>query len=327
MLILCPSCATSYEIDPASLGEGRSMRCAHCRNVWFATASALAPAPAIDDGDGIDAAPPLTHAAPSESAETPEPAHALAEAAPAAEFPPEFTPEPGSAEDIDIAGLNAEMDAARAEQEAAADAVLAELTGETLAPESLPLVPEQAATTVEAQPDIAAGREARETFTARRARHEALRRRNWLKPGLSAAVVALAAANAIVVAWRTDIVRLLPQTASLYAAVGLPVNLRGLSFENIHMARAEQDGVAVLVVEGSIVNVTRRAVEVPWLRLAVRNEGKYEIYTWMARPTRTILGPGEALPFRSRLASPPAEAREVQVRFFTKHDLVVAGLN
>lgn len=288
MLIVCPSCATSYKIDPASVGEEDSMRCGHCRDV--------------------------------ETPEAPEPAYALAAEAPAAEIPPEFTPECCSAEGIDITGVNAEMDAARAEQEAVTDAVLAELTGETLAPE-------QAANAVEAAiAPTAAGKKAIETLPVRRARRKVVSR-NWLKPGLPAAAVVLAAANAVVVACRTDIVRLLPQTASLYAAVGLPVNLRGLSFENIHMARAEHEGIAVLVVEGSIVNVTRRAVEVPWLRLAVRNEGKNEIYTWTARPTRTILGPGEALPFRSRLASPPAEAREVQVRFFTKGDLVVAGLN
>jgi hypothetical protein len=104
------------------------------------------------------------------------------------------------------------------------------------------------------------------------------------------------------------------------------VNLRGLAFEDIRMSRAEQDGVGVLVVEGSIVNVSGRPVEVPRLRLAVRNGGKNEIYAWTAQPSRSILGPGETLPFRSRLASPPAEAREVMVRFFSRRD-VVAGLN
>jgi hypothetical protein len=32
------------------------------------------------------------------------------------------------------------------------------------------------------------------------------------------------------IGWRTDVVRVVPQTASLYAAIGLRVNLRGLSF-------------------------------------------------------------------------------------------------
>ena len=163
------------------------------------------------------------------------------------------------------------------------------------------------------------------TFAARRARRGAQRRR-WLKHGSPAAIVVLLALDASIVGWRADIVRLLPQTASLYAAVGLPVNLRGLSFQNIHMSRLEHEGVGLLVLEGSIVNIAARPVEVPRLRFAVHNEARHEIYAWTMRPPRSILGPGDTLAFRSRLASPPLDARKVQVRFFNAHD-VVAGLD
>ena len=54
------------------------------------------------------------------------------------------------------------------------------------------------------------------------------------------------------IAWRADIVRFLPQTASLYAAIGLPVNLRGLVFTDIVTRKETQDGVPMLVVEGVI---------------------------------------------------------------------------
>jgi hypothetical protein len=43
------------------------------------------------------------------------------------------------------------------------------------------------------------------------------------------------------------------------------------------MFRAEREGVGVLVVEGSIVNVTKRPVKVPQLRLAMHNDAKHEI--------------------------------------------------
>src|SRR5215212_10220149 len=37
MLIVCPSCASEYTIDPATLGaDGRTVRCAVCRDTWFA---------------------------------------------------------------------------------------------------------------------------------------------------------------------------------------------------------------------------------------------------------------------------------------------------
>src|SRR5262245_19630242 len=38
MLIVCPSCETSYQITLAALGDaGRTVRCASCKNRWFAT--------------------------------------------------------------------------------------------------------------------------------------------------------------------------------------------------------------------------------------------------------------------------------------------------
>jgi predicted Zn finger-like uncharacterized protein len=303
MLIVCPSCATSYQVEPQSLGQGgRSVRCARCQNVWFATIPSLISA-GSDEWDVIDTGPRV----PSVDGTRPI---AASEAVPA-----DFTVQPASMEGIDLAGLSAEIDTERAERESEADAVLAEVAQEIAAVDP-PLAPAEAPRAGE---DI-------ETVAARRARREALNRRNWLKLGVPAAVLILTALNASLVSWRAEIVRLLPQTASLYAAIGLPVNLRGLEFDNIRLSRAKHEGVGVLVVEGNIVNVTSRTVEVPRLRLAVRNEAKREVYAWTALPSRSILGPGEALPFRSRLASPPADAREVQVRFFNRGDMI-AGLN
>ena len=46
--------------------------------------------------------------------------------------------------------------------------------------------------------------------------------------------LALVALNAALIGWRAEVVRFLPQTASLYAAIGLPVNLRGLAFAERH---------------------------------------------------------------------------------------------
>ena len=36
MLIVCPNCATSYQVIPDYLGEsGRPVRCVNCHHVWF----------------------------------------------------------------------------------------------------------------------------------------------------------------------------------------------------------------------------------------------------------------------------------------------------
>ena len=125
--------------------------------------------------------------------------------------------------------------------------------------------------------------------------------------------------------WRKDVVRYAPQLASFYNALGMPVNLRGLTFTDVKIGNEIHDGVPVLVVEGTIVNNVSTAVDVPRLRFALRNATGAEVYSWTAVPTQPVLQPGEALPFRSRLASPPAEGHDIQVRFFTRRD-AVAGL-
>jgi hypothetical protein len=120
--------------------------------------------------------------------------------------------------------------------------------------------------------------------------------------------------------WRASIVSAMPQTASLYASIGLPVNLRGLAFEEVSTAQEVLDGVQVLVVEGAIANVVRSAVEVPRLRFAVLNANGAEVYAWTSLPPRSVLASGEKLPFRTRLASPPPDGREIAVRFYNRRD-------
>ena len=165
-----------------------------------------------------------------------------------------------------------------------------------------------------------------ETFIARRdSRRSAHRRRNWTLPGLPAAIAALVVANIILLAGRANVVKILPQTASLYAAVGLPVNLRGLAFNEVVNTTETDDGAPVLVIEGTIVSASKHTVEVPRLRFSVRNQRGQEVYAWTERPSRNVLPPGETLAFRSRLASPPADGHDVTVRFFNRRDRV-AGL-
>ena len=141
-------------------------------------------------------------------------------------------------------------------------------------------------------------------------------------PSLSTIAMVLGAVLAALLIWRADVVRVMPQTASLYAAIGLPVNLRGLAIEDIQAAKEVQDGIAVLVIEGQIVNKTRMMLEVPRLRLAMRNGAGAEIYNWTALPSRPVLGPYEVQPFRTRLASPPGDGKDVMVRFFNRRDAV-----
>jgi hypothetical protein len=143
------------------------------------------------------------------------------------------------------------------------------------------------------------------------------------KPLVSLATVC-AAMGALVLAlviWRVDVVRLLPQTAAFYKMVGLEVNVRGLVFKDVKIASETVEGKPVLVIEGIIVGEARKPVELPRLRFSVRDAQGAEIYAWNAVLEQPVLKPGERAWFKSRLASPPPEGRNIDVRFFNKRDL------
>jgi hypothetical protein len=143
-----------------------------------------------------------------------------------------------------------------------------------------------------------------------------------LLPILPFALGGLLAVHGALIGWRAEVVKLAPQTARFYAAIGLPVNLRGLTFANVTTATQMQDGVPVLVVEGAIASASSRSIEVPRLRLSIRNRKGQEIYEWTELPERSVLAPREILAFRSRLASPPPDTGEVVVRFLNRNDLI-----
>jgi predicted Zn finger-like uncharacterized protein len=268
MLIVCPACTTSYQVDPAAIGDGREVRCARCQTTWFASAEPLAMASAALHQEAAEAEQGQADWAEESFPVAEEAAPADGEIEPEVEAP-SLVPGPEAIAPVDAVGVGEDID----------------------------------------------------SFAARRARRlEAIRRRRW-QPDLAAIVLTLFVINAAIISWRADIVRILPQTASLFGVIGLPVNLRGLDFANVTTAKETQEDVTVLVVEGAIANTTAAAVEVPRLRLAVRNEAGSEIYTWTALPDRPVLAPGETLPFRTRLASPPAEGRDVVVRFFNRRDI------
>jgi predicted Zn finger-like uncharacterized protein len=140
---------------------------------------------------------------------------------------------------------------------------------------------------------------------------------------LPIACAAMAALAMALIVWRADIVRLLPQTANFYRLVGLDVNLRGLAFKDVKVATETVEGTQVLVIQGTIVSETRKPTDLPRLRFSVRDAQGAEIYAWNSVLEQTVLKPGERASFKSRLASPPAEGRSIDIRFFNKHD--VAG--
>ncbi len=159
-----------------------------------------------------------------------------------------------------------------------------------------------------------------QAYVLRKPQRASMQRSRRGAPYLLITVLALVALHSAFIGWRRQVVNIAPQTASLYRAIGLPVNLRGLAITDITTVAQLNEGVPLLLVEGTLASTSTRTVKVPRLRLAVRNSAGQELYNWTEEPERRTLPAGESLTFRARLASPPPEAHDVVVRFFNRDD-------
>lgn len=285
MHIICPHCTTSYGINLATLGAtGRTVRCSRCKEVWLARPE-----------DAVETVPQV-------------PAMAAVGQAPSQRAAPER-----DAADEWEAMARQEMD----EQTPRVDSpsIAADWRNDARTAE--------ADWTTEARHDVHD-----DADEPKRSRLRALFSLPPFPPipilrgiNLTMACGAMAALVLALLVFRNDVVRLLPGTAAFYRLVGLEVNLRGLAFKDLKITNETVDGKPVLVIEGMIIGASSKPVELPRLRFSVRDAQGAEIYAWNAVLEQTMLNPGERAWFKSRLASPPPEGRNIDVRFFSKRDL------
>lgn len=263
MLIICPDCATSYEVEPADLGpSGRKVRCTSCGSVWRAVPPEAEPDLIESETDAHEAEPML----------------GLEDMA------------AGDAIKFDAMIGDEDAPAAAGDDDDDEDADIEDIAPQQPAP-------------------------VRSRWRPRGTAPRATGSR-----GLTyAATVGVALVLGAVV-WRDDVVSYVPDLAGLYALVGMPVNLRGLEFRDMETVETTDDGIPQLIVRGTIENVRGDKVAVPRLRLAVRGISGREIFVWTAVPAKSELEAGESLPFLAQLASPPAEGREIAVRFVSQRD-------
>ncbi|MBR1175551.1 zinc-ribbon domain-containing protein [Bradyrhizobium sp. KB893862 SZCCT0404] len=287
MHIVCPHCTTSYAIKPASLGaNGRTVRCSRCKETWVAYAE-----------DAIEEASVPAMAAASQAddqSDLAEQWNSYAKDDNAADTPVVESPS--------IAGDWPAETAQEIEDEwsAAARAAEEEAVGAQHQSWFRNLFSRPGARVKRPTPAVAP-------------------RKSYF--GLPTACAAMAALVLAMIMWRGDVVRLLPQTAAFYKMVGLDVNLRGLTFKDVKLSSETVDGKQVLVIEGVIVGQGKKPLDIPRLRFAVRDAQGAEIYAWNTVLEQTVLQPGERAFFRSRLASPPPEGRNIDVRFFNRRDI------
>jgi predicted Zn finger-like uncharacterized protein len=144
----------------------------------------------------------------------------------------------------------------------------------------------------------------------RRLRQAAITGAAWAAGALVLAALVLGA-----VLFRESVVRAWPQTASVYAALGLPVNPVGLVIEDVRAEPSLQEGHATLAVSGAIRNVEDHPVMAPPLRISLLNRQGKRVAGQIAALANARIPPGETRRFTTAIFDPPFSGEDLQVDF------------
>lgn len=284
MIISCPYCRARYQVAYEAIGAaGRKVQCANCQKAWQAMPDAGPKPPNRPDLKLVGA-----------------------------------DPEDRLFEDMAEAGLDAAFEAEEREvvtkAEAFSDAMLTQAAAKAIEEMKAALPP---------RPDPAP--QVVDDATLNRRRRAFSRRQHSLARSLPLArvrralrvvgVALLVATFGLGIALRTEIVRLMPDMAGVYQAVGLGVNVVGLNFRDLRTVRLLRDGKDVMLVTAKIYSETGSMVPVPPVIVTLLDGSGRPLYEWSAAAPSPDLGPGEVVEFETQLAAPPAGMARVRLSF------------
>jgi predicted Zn finger-like uncharacterized protein len=162
---------------------------------------------------------------------------------------------------------------------------------------------------------VEASRRAKEAFAIKK-RQRLGRLRGWAILGACLLAPVAAAAS-----FPEFVVSMAPVTVRAYDAVGYNVNIYGLEVRRIEQQHAFVDGVRVLSIKGEISNISNSTQKIPWLRFALNDGQRAEVYTWTLATGARPLRAGESTNFVTRVASPPETAKNLQIRFAHRDEI------
>jgi predicted Zn finger-like uncharacterized protein len=144
--------------------------------------------------------------------------------------------------------------------------------------------------------------------------------RRKLGKGAIFAGFGLAASVALVVGalvFRNEIVRLLPASERVFAALGVPVDPLGLQIEQVQFQATFQGGRPVLAITGAIHNVRDHTINAPALRITLLDKDGHPLAAKLARPLNAAVPAGGKRYFALNFADPPAGVDDPKIEFET----------
>lgn len=286
MIIVCPRCKASYEVNVAAFGvHARLVQCSACRFRWSQRPEESREAGNLEDPatstrqDGVDDWKDTVESPPESKEQT---AAAIPESG------------PDLAESDPAAGQTVSADSR--------DDKAAEV-GDEVHP--LPLSPEKGLAEGKPPVDPSPGQP---LTPVRRRRTGAV---------AAAAAATILALIALLVLLREPIVTAMPGAAGVYELVGLaPDSLgKGLEIRDVASARERVDGKEVMTVTGIVANVAQSREVLPPLRVTLYDSADEELQFVTVSHAQQDLDAGQAVRFETRISPANLEARRLRVGF------------
>jgi predicted Zn finger-like uncharacterized protein len=291
MIITCPNCQTKYQVADQAIGAaGRKVQCANCHRSWKAIGQ-------------LEDRPPKPRIVAGTDTDLPE---------------PQSAPAPVNSDRLFAGDGETELDRAFAEEE------------ERLQPKSALFDEPDPEVAVSAADEPGAGGEEEKGIDHRllsRRRRDLARRQKKHASRLPLArvrriirmtsLVALMTLLGMAYQFRVDIVRAYPDLGGLYASLGLPVNIYGLTFSDVETLRTLKDGADVTIITARIRSIVGNTVRVPPILVSILNAENEPIYEWTARAPVENISPGDVVAFETQLTSAPSDAAQVRLAFGT----------
>ena len=282
MNLICPSCQTTFLVEPDQLGPGgRRVRCGVCAHTWFQE--------------------PLAEEPPAE--ETPA-EETPAEETPAEETPAEETPESAPEPEPDRAEIDYSVAEPAAEAPAVPEPPLEDLAAEEAA---VPEFPEEDAGPMEPIPEGLGDPGLRSRRAYRRPPSPPVERRSSLLLGWLLLLFVVAGLSGGFYFGRDRLVEAAPGAVRLYALLGLPVGEvgSGLELRDVKSVRRLVDGESVIIIEGLVANVSEKERQVPLMRASLLDSDGEELDQWTFSAQAEALPPGGTTVFETSMQNPP----------------------
>ena len=307
MIVTCPACSTRYTLQPIALGgAGRKVRCSKCGQNWVQpppTEAEANPKPAPKAKPG---AKPKAKSAPAFDAPTLAPP-ATPNSSPtfgaALHEATEWIPDAGSSSATNSGtGTGADARPTRFPTFGAGHNATSRdpLGHDDLDEDSFGY-------------DHPFGTESEgESWRTRRGVRAKLgKAARWV-----AFIAVVGSVTVTTVMSRDALVSLWPPAARFYEAIGLPVDVpgAGLQLQSVKSEQRVEDGAAMLVVEGQILNASDQEREVPPLLAMSIGPDHQPVHKWRIPVTQAHLAPGSIATFRS-VERDPGIVSEVAVTF------------